>query len=996
MRRYVCWQDEAVLAATPRDAASLDPEHFQAVHHPLRLRRRPLGTRSGGRWVEEREIVEVLSGALRPDGYLLVPVVGGSGTGKSHLVRWVFEHTRARDGWETRYLAKNRTSLRRVIEIVIEGLEGHAIDDAREALTAAPAQNESEQVLGQRLLDELAIITSEESREDNTGDERSGMMLAKLERELPDILRDPVVRRRLTREGAVIPRLVGLAHRGRRDGDGLDDDAMRVVESDLPLAFEEIGQASGGAQRLLTQMASHGELRKTAVRLINEALPVAVKRVFVSGQVDLIEVFREVRRALLAEGKELVLFIEDLTVLHGVEREFLDAIVEPARSPDGELCPLRVLFAVTEGHFDGLDTVRTRCDDAYWLDATYGAGGVDEAEARSFVARYLNATRLQPEFLQDRWVSRSGATWLPNACDGCHHQTECHATFGASTEGYGLYPFNEAAVDRFTAALSSDRFDPREVVRELINRFLLIAGAEVQRDAFPSDELVAPFNHRSESIDPVVETDIRAKRPVDASRTVNTMRYWSPWPQLVSDDVLGAFGISALEGLANQHPISTPSKPRAGRPNEEPPGSSPSDNVAERLSAPWSAVFVELAQWVGSNRDLSMKATNEVRKLVHKIVMQNLDWSVLPVSLGAAFDDQKRFDRERHIRVEGSVTDQTHGDALISIRRSAEAATALQGLILLQELPGDSGYARAGNYRWLAAQFTERWTQSVADRLSESASPGAQRAVEGLLVSAMACGACESAKRPVDYLLGLFEVRPASAADGRSDEWRRLVEQAETTHRRLRPIVEAHFAEARGSGGARAVRADQLLVIIQQFVARWSMESEDAAIDRFMRQVQPAVNREWMLLSDSTSRATDAIDLGRPWAEQFDRVLDLVETAHKAGRLTDYDAVRDLRAFADLFDEDTRQSIKTAERLTRDDEGLDHQLRAVASALPETMYLVGRYVERAERALESIAEDLGERPAGGVAGEDESLQTVAADVLEGLNNLTAAIEAATT
>src|SRR5690606_29071405 len=127
---------------------------------------------------------------------------------------------------------------------------------------------------------------------------------------------------------------------------------------DLPLAFEEIGTASEGARKLLTQLATHGELKSTAVGLINDALPAAVKRVFVSGKVDLIEVFREVRRSLLTEGKELVLFIEDLTVLHGVERELLDAIVEPAKSPDGNLCPLRVLFAVTEGHFDGLDTVR--------------------------------------------------------------------------------------------------------------------------------------------------------------------------------------------------------------------------------------------------------------------------------------------------------------------------------------------------------------------------------------------------------------------------------------------------------------------------------------------------------------------------------------------------------------------------------------------------------------------------------------------------------------
>ena len=366
--KIVCWNETAVLASTPRDAASLSSGHFRAVHHPLKLQRRQLETRRGGTWVNEDEIVRVLEGPLRPDGYLLVPVVGGSGTGKSHLVRWVFEHTRYHETWVVRYLAKNRTSIRRVIEIVIDGMQGPAVDMAREALESAPAHTESEWVLAQRLLDELALITSEEGPRHSGLDQESEQRLAKLRTELPDVLRDPVVRRRLMEEGAAIPRLVGLAMRGRRDGDGLDDDAARIAEGDLPRSFDEIGEVSGRAKALLLQLATIPELATDAVNLINDSLPSAVKRVFVSNQVDLIEVFREVRKALLIDNKELVLFIEDLTVLHGVEREFLDAIVEPAKSADGELSNLRVLFAITDGHFrfDNLDTVRTRCDDAYW------------------------------------------------------------------------------------------------------------------------------------------------------------------------------------------------------------------------------------------------------------------------------------------------------------------------------------------------------------------------------------------------------------------------------------------------------------------------------------------------------------------------------------------------------------------------------------------------------------------------------------------------------
>lgn len=1001
MHQFVCWHDEAVLAATPRDAASLDPSHFQAVHHPLKLRRRALGARGAGRWVEEREIVQVLGGALRPDGYLLVPVVGGSGTGKSHLVRWVYEHTRERNGWESRYLAKNRTSIRRAIEIVIEGLEGPAIENAREALTAAPAQNESEDTLGQRLLDELALITAEESMQDvEAVDRRSAQMVAKLRRELPDILRDPVVRRRLTREGAVIPRLVGLALRGRRDGDGLDDDAIRVVENDLPLAFEEIGTASEGARKLLTQLATHGELKSTAVGLINDALPAAVKRVFVSSKVDLIEVFREVRRSLLTEGKELVLFIEDLTVLHGVEREFLDAIVEPAKSPDGNLCPLRVLFAVTEGHFDGLDTVRTRCDDAYWLDASYGEGGVNESEARSFLGRYLNASRLQPAMLQDRWATRSGSSWLPNACDDCRHQLQCHETFGKSDEGYGLYPFNEPAVDRFVKAVSAERFDPREVVRELVNRFLVIAAADVPRGEFPSDELVAPFNDRSDPLDPVVESEVRARRSADAPRTVNALRYWSASSSTVSDEVLAAFGIASLDGLniVQTARPSTRSRSQPGRRTSTTPDATDQpahEDISSRLRAPWPSIVEELTQWAGNQRDLSARATNELKKLIHKTVVQNLDGNALPVSLGADFDEQKRFDRERHIHLEGSVTDQSRGDTLLEIRRDAETATALQGLVLLQELPDECDYPRADNYRWQAARHLERWVQSVTASLEQAPAAVAVQAVEGLLISAMIHGAFEHATRPHDYLAALFESQPAKAGPSRSEDWKQLVDRADATYQRLRPVVEAHFAEARGVGGPRAIRADQLLSIIQDFTSRWPLESKDAAIDRFMRSVRPAVQREWSSLCDVTQRAAKMIDLGKPWTDQVARITDLVDAAHQAGRLPDYTAARELGALAAALDDNTHRIVGRAEQLTQSEATLDHQLRAVASDLPDIMNLVGRFVDRAEQALDAIALDLGERPPGEV-GEDDDLEKVATDVLHIVNGLSDAVEALAT
>lgn len=994
MRKYVCWTDKAVLAVTPRDAASLRPGHFHAVHHPLKLQRRPLGSLTGGRWVEETEIVRVLEGPLRPDGYLLVPIVGGSGTGKSHLVRWVWNRTKDRNNWESRYLAKNRTSLRQAIAKVIEGLEGPAINNAREALHKAPAQSESESVLAERLLDELALITAGESGAAvDVRDRKAAQLVAKLRRELPDILRDPVVRRRLTGSGAVIPRLVGLAKRGRVEGDGLDDNAIRVVEDDLPLRFAEIDQASKGVQKLLTQLAGLSNLRSAAVNIINDALPTAVNRVFLSGQVNLIEVFREVRRELFASDKELVLFIEDLTVLHGVEREFLDAIIEPARSADGNLCTLRVLFAVTEGHFDGLDTVRTRCDDAYRLDAVYGQNGIGHGEAMSFLGRYLNACRQDPTEVETLWDDRQRDGWLPNACDTCDYQVHCHETFGRSEQGYGLYPYNPAAVNRFVKSVSGARFDPREVVRELVNRFLIVAATDLQRGEFPSEELVGSFHEGSEPLDPLLQSEIKLRRPADSARILNSIRYWSESSAAVGDETLAAFGLEGLGEL--ERLVSGRSQERDKRTSRGAPrrhnGVQTDEHdapVSSRLRSPWSKIFEDLNTWADKQRDLNASATNNLKKLVHKSILQNLDASALPTNLGPDFD--QRLNREKHLHIAGSVTDQRRGTPIVLVKQDVETAAALKGLILLSELPDASDYPRASDYRRRAARYLEEWVLCVEKRLGQPPEPAANEAITGLLVCAVVAGACEEASDPHEYLEALFEAPSSVAGPHRSQKWQEVVKAADTTHRRLRPIVEAHFGERRGTGATRAIRADQILTVIHDFTDSGRLESTDAATDAFMRSVISAVNEEWATLELLATGAAPLLDPSRSWSKQTDRVLELIENANRSGRLRDHDAARDLRELTSYLDENAHKDLLRTSDLVCQDLSLITRLRVIASSRPDTVTTISRFLTRANQAMSGIEKDLDERRAG--ESQDETLEDVASNVLAAVDRLTKTVE----
>lgn len=984
-RNFVCWDDAAVLAVTPRDAASLTDGRFQAIHHPLRLHVRRIDARDGEQWATEADVLTALRGPLRPDGYLFIPVVGGSGTGKSHLVRWVKDQTEGEPGWEVRYLPKNRTGLRRAIEIIIRDLRGPRIDEAREALESAPAYTESDEVLAHRLLDELALLIAEldQFNTETPKDARVAQMRQKVSRELPSLLRDPVVRQKLVADGAVVQRLVGLALRGRVEGDGLDDDATHFLPSDFPLSFEEIGDASAGARKLLSQLASVPPLKDAAVAMINEALPAAEKRIAVSSQVDLVEVFREVRRALHSDGKQLALFVEDLTVLHGVEREFLDAIVEPVHTEDGDMCSLRMIFAVTEGHFDDLDTVKTRCDDAYWLDAPYGEDGVDQQEAVSFVARYFNAARLDPKEIDAAWAGRAknDDNWLRNACKRCSQQVVCHETFGASREGYGLYPLNGVATGRFVRALSSERFDPRDIVREVISRLLRQGSADMRQDRFPSASTVSPFEQNSAALAPLIKETVRRLRPIDSDRVNNVLQYWSDAdsPANVSAGVLEAFGVgdfvnelASLRSLddSNEDPIGTSI-------TDDQPKTSRRSAIEERLTPQPRKQFAELTKWSNNQSDLSASTFRGLRKLIHGTIQQNLEFGSNPVNLGDEFDAYCL--RDVDIVIKGTVTQQTVDNPVVVVDR--DEASALQALILAKEL-GSEDWPQAAVFRRTLAGAIEKWTSAVTARLSQPTTPSTTAAVSGTIVASALTGDLSRSAAPADYVSALFSVTEAPAVSPeRSATWTALVAKALDVKTRYQKQIEAEFGEARGkTGGIRMVQADRLLPIVRSFASSWELNSNDPAIAGFLRSVAPVVDQEWQKLQAQVTEAKPLVDSDsrRSWADQTGKVLTVLRVAHQAGRLRDGNAVEELTTLAARDPERVLRSLAEAAELLTGEATLQDKLALLASDVPVHVAVVHRFAIRAAAAIESVERDLAARQtqAGGATDMEKAVTRV--------------------
>ncbi len=132
---FVCWDPITVPSSIATEAVSADREVFLATHSPLRINQaRLLGNtdiENTGSTVREKDVLTDFLGARSTTGALLMPIVGGSGSGKSHLVRWVKENIPPSESRKVIYLEKYKTSLRAVIGALTEDAESGVLADLR-------------------------------------------------------------------------------------------------------------------------------------------------------------------------------------------------------------------------------------------------------------------------------------------------------------------------------------------------------------------------------------------------------------------------------------------------------------------------------------------------------------------------------------------------------------------------------------------------------------------------------------------------------------------------------------------------------------------------------------------------------------------------------------------------------------------------------------------------------------------------------------------------
>lgn len=617
MEKFTCWNAASVSETVFTDIGALSRSTdavFLAAHTPARVthHRGPqeMADAGGG---ETQVLAALLADVGTYPSNTLIAVTGNSGTGKSHIVRWVYAQLRqSRPDLHVLYVPRELSNLRDLLRSLIKGL-GLTDDVGQEMLARVDDAigDVTEQEIASRLRGEMAQALRwqfppaapppEEISEERELRERREILLGTWQPDgrrsggLADMIDIPLIRDNLEREGGTLRVIAGSIA-------GKAADRHRSLSRFIP---DDLYPRGMGKDRDVRMFLSSLKTRPgPALALLQEALDKAFPEFvgLTSGSGETLDsLFRDTRIRLKESGRDLVLLFEDLVQFGPID----GALYAQFRNqPTDELAPLRVVFAITSANWEerGPETVKRRLRHRFEVLPIQEGPDETDAPIRDFLARYLNLVRVGRAGVEAAWSaasdeSRTAGSWIPNACDTrehgkpCRFADECRPGFGSadvSPIGHvGLYPFNESALRRLARNMGAAARTPGHLLRVALEEVLVEAGPHIKNGTYPDRRAEDHFDYQFVSTLPELKRGMAGET---GGRLLRANVIWGDDQQITSATVLDAF---ALPPLADS-PALVPEEPR---PHKEPGSQSAEAQPKPPVERPPLPLLVQVNAW---------------------------------------------------------------------------------------------------------------------------------------------------------------------------------------------------------------------------------------------------------------------------------------------------------------------------------------------------------------------------------------------------------------
>ncbi|MEG4486148.1 protein DpdH [Microcoleus sp. D2_18a_B4] len=844
--KFVCWDVDRVRRVMGVEATQTPDSIFLATHHPIAMYRQELiDAPSRVPYSEE----QFLKDFLAEKDFAFVPVLGSSGTGKSHLIRWLAANIESTQKRRVLLIPKIGTNLKDIISLILEGMAGATFDEYRQRLNRATSSLTEAQAREQ-LLNQLAAAVGPNGRGDRN---KLSDVEYYLVGAVDSFLYDPFFRKEYwLKDGGIIHQLV-IHILGQRDTVEVVEERRQFSLNDLPLNVLNLQKAGQSARDFYSLLIGDEDIQRATVDWLNRHLDEAIAQVLSLGRADLQRLMGEVRETLAEQGIELVLLIEDFAKLQGIDREVLEAVLaQPQQAGGKHLCAIRTALACTTGYFDSLrlDTVKQRITFSVNLDlGTVGEQSlVNYADIKQFVGRYLNAVRLEDKTIQNWWAdsrNREGADResLPSACNECEHKLACHAGF-SEADGLGLYPFTPEGLEQMLSRVNPGNFNPRILIKDVLKWTLENSAADIEGGEFPAISVREHFGNRL--LDTMFQKDIKAKDPQNCDRRQILLDWWTDsndicdlHPEVHSAFDIPALGVkvqptkksSSISGAKESR--SSVSKYQVESQSQTKKNLTAAGQVPDKLTRQKES----LDRW-NNQEILPQDIAGELRPLIYSAIGERIEWDTEMLLKGVFASSGTTYFKSRNITFfSPKVTRETISGVKLSLPLNPddadefrETAIAFQGMLQYSHykhwrFPDGSRY-----FRTYAKQL-EKWSQYVVEQIRlyprESGEPWnpVPAAVELLAIAATMAG--HSTNSTEDSINALFLKLEPKDLENRSATWKKLFGTLQKHRQALLDIVRSRTACTKGSSTQfQIIDTVQILEPLKQVSKSWQPQSE--------------------------------------------------------------------------------------------------------------------------------------------------------------------------
>ena len=481
-----CWQKEnianAISVVAQVDSSYVD--YFLASHTPIEG---IVNDKTKESYTEESLFNEL---SKNSHGQVLAVIHGDPGTGKSHLIHWL--KLRCED-------ALNREELQNIVPVLVQRRSGSLKDALEQIVNQLPAGFDKylsgiKSAIGQisdttarlKLAQSLFLELQQDQRE-----QRNQPVLPTEIKSLPEVFNSAGFRNWLCRLDGTIDRNIRRLSEGSKSETREKEAFPSFDSNEFNPDITYRGKDTPAVRDLTDELDFESDLREVAAAATNEALPSALRSMTGLSNAGLRDIFDNIRKDLKAQGKELYLFIEDISVMSALDDEVFIA-VEP--QPRSELCRMVAVLGLTEQGWRKLvDNQYQRITHPLGVaQATIGGWATNPKKISEFAARYLNTVRLDPGSVAKLANNRRQGGDFISDCELCPVKDDCHQRFGSvliDKQEIGLFPFNHTAIPKMLTYLdpqANTRKNQRGLLTDIIKPVLDQAFDQLPDRKFPS------------------------------------------------------------------------------------------------------------------------------------------------------------------------------------------------------------------------------------------------------------------------------------------------------------------------------------------------------------------------------------------------------------------------------------------------------------------------------------------------------------------------------